>query len=494
MADSIIVPISAPGGDAAALTTRKFGVTLGEAAIAHDKLTGATVRTEAATTAEVHATKQATLQHEHRIRTIQQETLRLKAHEEQLKVTRAAEIALGESVNATDISKLRRFASRSLGGGLLGEVGRGTIEGIEGMQGSGLAGGLGWAGAGVAGGAVAYEGMDLVFDKFKEAMEHAGEIQISIVDRIMKIQGLSAGIGAGAVAAHGTSMATLTSNSADGADDAKAFMKASHDKTGMEAYAYLLKNGASGKGMSGSESLAINMRDLLGGTVEQNASKINPGMIQAMNNGMDPMELLRNFAGMPGKPMPSIDDINKRLALRRSSKDYKDMITRGGLEASGEEAALKLTPLAETQAHEELRKNADPASFSKVEENRANWGKDSKNAAGLGAMNKVGWFQYKIEQFKDLFGHGVLHDFNENTNDKSTAAGIPAATDADRAGDEDGSKRLDRLQNHWFGNIGRQQQEHAEEIAKALTDSARIIRQAARVTTGKPKPNTGSTP
>ncbi len=382
MTDPIIVPISAPGGTEAAVTARRFATTLGEAALATDQLAASQAKAIPAVRAEEQATNQSTQVHQHHIRTIEQETARLRVHEEQLRITAAARRALGESFNAQDIGAMRRLARST--GGIGGEIGRGVTEGVEGFQGGGLRSGLGFAGAGLAAGFVGLEGLRAIVDRIKEEFEYELHTRIEITQRMREVSNSIGDLGASAQGKHESAIRTLT-GMGGGLLKSAQDMEAAGDVGAIEGVADLATRFGPGARAQNLIPFAQRAAALSGKSFGEVAKGLNQGHIAEISaRGMD--QALADYLRVPGQSLsvgdvqareanlaasPIIATLNKNNALA-GQKDVSDIGhigaqqggLRQGLAASLAPEAAGLTAIDIASRDDMAKQQADQASWA----------------------------------------------------------------------------------------------------------------------------------
>lgn len=339
MSDPIVVPISTPGGVEAAATVRRFGEYVGAAAVMHDKLTAATAKAVPAVRAEEQATAQSTQVHQHHMRTVEQETARLKLHEEQLRITAAARRQLGESFNVQDIGAMRRFARSSLGGlgRIGGEVGRGAVEGIEGMEGGGLRAGLGMAGAGLAAGFVAVEGLHLLMDHVKEEFNYELDARREMTESMRKAMNDAAALGTASQNKNESSLRVLTGMGGGLAGRAQDMLK-SGILGAPEGLADLATRFGPGKALDSLTDLGMRASSLSGKRFDEIAKGLNVGHITSIGTrGMD--QTVGDILSVPGHRV-SAAEVAAREARLAASALITNMNRDNALTGSAEAADI----------------------------------------------------------------------------------------------------------------------------------------------------------
>ena len=238
MTESIRVPVTTPGATEAAAQVRTFAGTVAQSGTAAEKAASAQAGMAKATQAVGNAAETAAVKNKAHIRTLDEEIIRLKKLEEQSLITAAARAKLGESSNAADISAIRRFSRSIPGGGIGRELGRGVAEGVEGAEGTGLRSTLGTAGAAMAGGVVAFEVIQKLYEGQLELAKREVEVRFSILKTMEGIAKKTEEAGQRTKDSYGASLATLAATGGDASvDEAKQYAASIGDKTGITAFA-----------------------------------------------------------------------------------------------------------------------------------------------------------------------------------------------------------------------------------------------------------------
>ncbi len=269
----IRIPVTAPGATEAGAQVRTFAKAVTEEGIAADKTTAANAKLGTARKSTGTAANEAASASERHSAALAKEVARLKILEEQAHITRLARKQLGESVDAGDVGALRRF-SRSLPGGFGRELGRGVSEGVEGVQGSGLRGGLGLAGAGLAGGMIGFEILNKALEMSAEAAHEEMAARIQLTDSLREAQRHAGDLGLDAEAKYGAAIKKIRANGGS-LEAATSLAIRIGDPTAVAGYADALQRFGPGKDMDAALNASSRISRLGGGSFESAMSKMN---------------------------------------------------------------------------------------------------------------------------------------------------------------------------------------------------------------------------
>jgi hypothetical protein len=363
MTDPIVVPVSAPGATEASAQVRQFAGTVAQAGAASNQAASGHAAVAKATQAVGQAAEGAAAKTQIHVRTLDEEIVRLKRLEEQALVTASARKRLGESANAADIGAIRRF-TRNLGG-VGREAGRGVSEGIEGAEGSGLRSTLGFAGAGVAGGMIAYEAITHAVDAVVEAMHREIDERYENINLLEEANKRGADIGKGALDKYGDALASIAAGGGEtSVKSAKDFAERNKDDaTGIETYDLASKHFGPGTERGMALQAAEMYHQAGGGTLKEGMEKLTPERLARMLAGGG------NMAGMVGEMFGdgrgmgrlSADDIEKRIANRANSPTAQAISKLRGLENAADLGGIDKIPLAEGTIRQGAADRANPA-------------------------------------------------------------------------------------------------------------------------------------
>jgi hypothetical protein len=280
------------------------------------------------------------------------------------------------------VGALRRF-TRSLPGGIGRELGRGVTEGIEGSQGGGLRGGLGIAGAGIAGGMIGFELFNKAMEMSAEAAHEEMEARIRLVDVIKDAEKTAGGMGADAEAKYGQALKKILANGGS-ADAAKSLAVRIGDPSAIAGYADALQRFGPGQDMDQAINAASRISRLGGGSFESAMSKMNLSRLSRARSGTGLDQIVGEELGGGN------DNVLSPSRLLDMESRIGGVSTLDSLRTKTEMAKIGLIPGAEGIAREGLANTLNPGMAAMVGQNQKNALADSDLSATMAPHDFLG--------------------------------------------------------------------------------------------------------